>query len=47
MLAYLDPGSGPSPLVSVLVVVLLVVVALSLLGATIYVAVRLANRKRD
>jgi hypothetical protein len=47
MLAYLDPGSNSEPALTALVVVAIVVVALVLLGLTIYVAVRLANRRRD
>jgi hypothetical protein len=47
MLAYLDPGSNSEPALTALAVVVIVVVALVLLGATIYVAVRAANRKRD
>ncbi|MEX1142323.1 MAG: hypothetical protein WEB79_08470 [Thermoleophilaceae bacterium] len=44
MLAYLDPGSGSDPGLTVLATVLIVLAALLLLGATIYVAVRLARR---
>jgi hypothetical protein len=41
--AYLDPGAGDSGL-SVVVIAAIALVALVLLGLTIYVAVRLARR---
>lgn len=48
MLAYLDPGPPPDSAGGIgLLEVALVVLLLVALGVTIYVAVRLADRKRD
>ena len=47
LLAYLDPGDGGNAGLSIAVLVLIIVVALLLVGGTIYVAVRLANRPRE
>lgn len=46
LLAYLDPGAGSDPGLSGAVIALIVLGALFALGATVYVAVRLARRDR-